>query len=591
MKKVLILLIALLMTLTLYACHEHTWNAANCVDPKTCSECGETQGTAFGHSWKDATCTSLKTCSVCGREEGSLADHTWKEATCTTPKTCSICGKEEAGSLATHSWTEATCTTPKTCSVCGKEEGSLAAHSWKQATCTTPKTCSVCNTIEGAADGPHNWKAATCTTPKTCSACSKSEGSTASHTWKSATCIKPKTCSVCGVTEGSTASHTWKSATCTKPKTCSVCGVTEGSTADHSWKSATCTKPKTCSVCGKTEGSTASHTWKSATCTTPKTCSVCGKTEGSTASHTWKTATCTTPKTCSVCGKSEGSKGSHSYTSGTCMYCGQNDPDYVPTFGAGEKWIVSGQFELTINSVTRHKLCNNRYSASQYGVTTAVIINYTYKNLGSSKLKIDEWSFDVYDANGTEGDPLFFANYCDHGSEAKECIKGGSCTAKLPVGLASDGNSVTIYVEEGKSTGIFTIPVTDPPVDDSGEEDKLDGCTITVDGNLPRTISYYNYNNKIDSSCSVTGIHFEVSGDDLYIYFTGRKTYDSKGSGQSAPCKIGWKLYDSNNYVVDSGTAYTLSLATGEGFKDAKDTAYNCITPGGTYKLVILNVN
>ena len=99
------------------------------------------------------------------------------------------------------------------------------------------------------------------------------------------------------------------------------------------------------------------------------------------------------------------------------------------------------------------------------------------------------------------------------------------------------------------------------------------------------------YSGTKQSSCSLTEVSFEVSGDDLYIYFTGRKTYDSRGSGQSDSCKIGWKLYDNNNNVIASGTAYTLSIATGEGFVKTKGTAYNCITAGGTYKLVLLNVN
>jgi hypothetical protein len=38
------------------------------------------------------------------------------------------------------------------------------------------------------------------------------------------------------------------------------------------------------------------------------------------------------------------------------------------------------------------------------------------------------------------------------------------------VALASDGNSVTIYVEQGRKTGIFTIPITEPSEEDKAEE-------------------------------------------------------------------------------------------------------------------------
>lgn len=50
--------------------HTHTFSAATCTEPKTCS-CGETQGDANGHEWRDATYTTPQTCSVCGATEGS----------------------------------------------------------------------------------------------------------------------------------------------------------------------------------------------------------------------------------------------------------------------------------------------------------------------------------------------------------------------------------------------------------------------------------------------------------------------------------------------------------------------------------------
>lgn len=58
--------------------HTHTFSAATCTSPKTCS-CGATEGTANGHKWKDATYTSPKKCSICGATEGSPADVPGKE--------------------------------------------------------------------------------------------------------------------------------------------------------------------------------------------------------------------------------------------------------------------------------------------------------------------------------------------------------------------------------------------------------------------------------------------------------------------------------------------------------------------------------
>lgn len=58
--------------------HTHSFRAATCTTPKTCS-CGATEGSANDHSWIDATYASPKTCSVCGAIEGSPLDVPGKE--------------------------------------------------------------------------------------------------------------------------------------------------------------------------------------------------------------------------------------------------------------------------------------------------------------------------------------------------------------------------------------------------------------------------------------------------------------------------------------------------------------------------------
>ena len=105
--------------------HVHSWQPATCTAPRTCADCGETDGDPLGHTWTAATCTAPKTCSVCGRTEGGRADHTWTAATCTEPEHCSVCGKDRhwySVSLG-HDWQPATCTEPKTCARCGATEG------------------------------------------------------------------------------------------------------------------------------------------------------------------------------------------------------------------------------------------------------------------------------------------------------------------------------------------------------------------------------------------------------------------------------------------------------------------------------------
>lgn len=119
--RVVPLLVMLCLLLTGCAC-KHVWVDADCVTPKTCSECQVTEGEALGHTYADATCEAPKTCTVCKATDGEPLGHTWVDATCLAPKTCSVCKKTEA-SIGHHKWVDATTETPKTCSVCQKTEG------------------------------------------------------------------------------------------------------------------------------------------------------------------------------------------------------------------------------------------------------------------------------------------------------------------------------------------------------------------------------------------------------------------------------------------------------------------------------------
>ena len=88
-------------------------------------------------SSKPVTCTDggvdVYTCSGCGHSYESWTPapgtpHTWKAATCSTPKTCTTCGTT-TGDPANHKWTAATCTAPNTCSACKATDGASLGHS------------------------------------------------------------------------------------------------------------------------------------------------------------------------------------------------------------------------------------------------------------------------------------------------------------------------------------------------------------------------------------------------------------------------------------------------------------------------------
>ena len=164
MKHTISLLLIICTLFVLSSCgllHEHTYGDWKTVKNATCTEEGLKERTCscgaketlpiepIPHSWKAATCESPKTCSNCGKTEGSALGHSWTEATCTSPKTCSRCRKTEGGFLG-HDWKEATCTSPKTCLRCGKAEGALASHK------VVDYKCSVCGkTVVNKSDIPN----------------------------------------------------------------------------------------------------------------------------------------------------------------------------------------------------------------------------------------------------------------------------------------------------------------------------------------------------------------------------------------------------------------------------------------------------
>ena len=123
---------------------------------RTCPKCGKS-------SPEVSFSSGTSTCDGCNynNQSGSSSiqttpgcNHSYTQATCTTPKTCTLCGNTD-GSATGHKYTAATCTTPKTCTVCAETTGSVAGHTWKDATCTEPERCTVCK--ETGADAHGHW--------------------------------------------------------------------------------------------------------------------------------------------------------------------------------------------------------------------------------------------------------------------------------------------------------------------------------------------------------------------------------------------------------------------------------------------------
>ena len=109
----------------------HLWTPATCIEPKTCSVCGETEGEALGHNYGNLIEKVEATPNADGMEAHYYCDR------CETYfDTNKVATTQEAlvivYNCATHGhrWVDATCTLPKTCSVCGETEGEANGHTY-----------------------------------------------------------------------------------------------------------------------------------------------------------------------------------------------------------------------------------------------------------------------------------------------------------------------------------------------------------------------------------------------------------------------------------------------------------------------------
>ena len=82
---------------------------------------------------------------------------------------------------------------------------------------------------------------------------------------------------------------------------------------------------------------------------------------------------------------------------------------------------------------------------------------------------------------------------------------------------------------------------------------------------VPLIVHSYNYNGQITESFIITEIKTADTFSGLDVYFTIERIYHKDGTNHSATPKIGYKLYSSDNQVIDSGNIYgDASIATGE---------------------------
>ena len=162
----------------------------------------------------------------------------------------------------------------------------------------------------------------------------------------------------------------------------------------------------------------------------------------------------------------------------------------------------------------------------------------------------------------------------------------------LDFNLLVDDN-ITIY---GGFLGLFTyetvlgdeltVPCVEAVMMDYNEKSTIINISVELPI-CPITVNEYIWDDEISNTVRFDNItaKYEESWDGTYYVtftFAGEKTYGNDGY-----VYIGYKLYDSENYIVDSGTFMTGKLSSGDKFKNMEESIYN-LEPG-TYRLEIMD--
>lgn len=149
---------------------------------------------------------------------------------------------------------------------------------------------------------------------------------------------------------------------------------------------------------------------------------------------------------------------------------------------------------------------------------------------------------------------------------AEDIQPGSSANGKVYLTVYKDD---VLRFDEVNCSALYCLPTLDVQLEASG---------------LPSVINCKGYNGQIESKIKVESVTFTYEKEytsQLKITVAGTKTY---GTDNSTYDMIGYKIYDSKNYLVESGQIYLSGLSQGDKFKDDSIVVYDAV-PGESYTI------
>lgn len=200
---------------------------------------------------------------------------------------------------------------------------------------------------------------------------------------------------------------------------------------------------------------------------------------------------------------------------------------------------------------------NNKYISADVDVDIR-IVNDAGEEVYNATKSVSEKDFDNYESQAAG--KQYLANIRIPSSEIKS---GKSSNGTVYLTVYKDD---IVDFNEVNCAALYCLPVADVQL--SAKD-------------LPVEISIKGYTGSVESILKVTDVSYLYEKEytpKLKITFSGEKIYGSN-SGYDI---ISYKLYDSKDYLVDSGNVYLRALSEGDKFKDDSIVIYD-ITPGENY--------
>lgn len=285
--------------------------------------------------------------------------------------------------------------------------------------------------------------------------------------------------------------------------------------------------------------------------------------------HSYNKATCTSPKKCVLCNKTEGSALGHNYVGGSCTRCGSNDPSYDSVEYISDRRVQH-------DDTNKHQIVffglqdsNNNYTSAS-GTASITIIDNSNCTLYQKDVPFTPEDFTDWTNTTWDSSRYLCGLYIDD-----EDIEGSaSSSGKLLLKVTLDDG--TYFTET-------TLTISDLP-------------SLSVNIIMPEIPSTYKDTrySSYTSTVQVTKLTFETS-----VSYDGTATAKfeavlkliskTKYTNESSTVTVGYKLYDSDGIVVDSGQMYSNPIAVGESSKETF-TIYD-LDPRETYTLKLSNAS